>query len=84
MRHRVHRFRKTEVQHLHRAIVPDLDVRRLQIAMDDTLLVRGFERLGDLPGNRQRLVQRDRAMHDSLRQILTLGQFHDEGMHRVP
>ena len=38
-----------------------LMLRRLEIAMDDALLVRGFERLGDLPRDRQRLVQRDRA-----------------------
>ena len=37
-----------------------LDVRRLQIAMNDALLVRRFERLGDLPGDRQRFVERDR------------------------
>ena len=29
--------------------------------MDDALLVRGLERLGDLPGERQRLVERDGA-----------------------
>ena len=28
--------------------------------MDDALLVRGFERLGDLPRDRQRLVERNR------------------------
>ena len=39
----------------------DLDVRRLQIAVDDPLLVRRFERFGDLPRDRQRLVERNRA-----------------------
>ena len=37
-----------------------LDVRRLQIAVDDPLLVRRLERLGDLPGDRQRLVDGNR------------------------
>ena len=46
------RLRQPEVEHLHRAVRRDLDVRRLQIAMDDALLVRGFERLGDLPRDR--------------------------------
>ena len=41
-------LRQPEVQHLHRAIGFDLDVGGLQIAMDDALLVRGLERLGDL------------------------------------
>ena len=38
-----------------------LDVGRLQIAMDDALLVRRFERVGDLPRDRQRLVERHRS-----------------------
>ena len=36
----------------------DLDVGRLQIAMDDAALVRGVERVGNLPGDRQRLGDR--------------------------
>ena len=61
-------LRQAEVQHLHRAVGPHLDVRGLQIAMDDPLLVRGFQRLGDLPRDRQRFVERDRAARDPLRQ----------------
>jgi hypothetical protein len=34
------------------------DVRGLQIAMDDPLLVRRLERVGDLPRDRERLVDR--------------------------
>ena len=45
---RVHRFRQPEVEHFDGAVGADLDVRGLQIAMDDPLLVCGFERLGDL------------------------------------
>ena len=57
---RIHRFREAEVEHLHRAVGAHLDVRGLEIAMDDALLVRRFERFGDLPRDRQRLVERDR------------------------
>ena len=39
-----------------------------EIAMDDALLVRRFEGLGDLLRDRQRLVDRDRAARDTLRQ----------------
>ena len=46
--------------------------------MDDALLVRGFERVGDLLRDRQRFVERDRAARDPLRQILALDQFHHE------
>ena len=35
----------------------DLDVGRLQIAVDDPLVVRGLERLRDLPGDFQRVLQ---------------------------
>ena len=58
---RLHRLRQPEVEHLDRAVGADLDVGRLQIAMDDALLVRGFERFGDLPRDRERLVERKRA-----------------------
>ncbi len=53
--------RQPEVQHLHRAVGFDLDIRGLEIAIDDPLLVRGLERLGDLFGDRQRLVEWDAA-----------------------
>ena len=46
--------------------------------MDDPLLVRRFERLGDLLRDRQRLVERDRAARDALRQVVALDQFHHE------
>ena len=65
---RVERLRETEIQHLDRAVGADLDVGRLQIAMDDALLVRGFERLGDLLRDRQRLVERNRALRDAIRE----------------
>ena len=45
--------------------------------MDDAVLG-GFERLGDLTGDRQRLVQRNRATGKTLRQVVTFDQFHHE------
>ena len=58
---RFRRLGEAEVQNFHRAIVPHLDVRGFQIAVDDPLLVRGFERLGDLLRDGQGLIDRDRA-----------------------
>ena len=46
--------------------------------MDDALLVCGFERLGDLPRNRQRFVERKGASRDSLRQRLAFDEFQHE------
>ena len=63
-----------------RAVGADLDIRGFQIAMDDPLLVRRFERLGDLLGDGQRLVEGNRASRNALRQILALDEFHDEGV----
>ena len=71
---------QAEVEHLDHAIGRDLDVGRLQIAMDDALLVRRFERLGDLPRNRHRLVQRQRPAGDPIGQRLALDQFEDQRM----
>ena len=46
--------------------------------MDDALLVRRFERLGDLPRDRQRLVERNRALRDAIGERRPLDQFQDE------
>ena len=49
---------EAKVEHLDDALGRDLDVGGLQIAMDDALFVRGFERLGDLARDGQRLAER--------------------------
>ena len=49
---------EAEVEDLHDAVRRDLDVRRLQVAVDDPLLVGGLERVGDLPRDGQRVVER--------------------------
>ena len=54
-------FRQPEVEHLHGAVRADFDVRRLQITMDDALLVRRLQRLGDLFRDQQCLVEWDRS-----------------------
>jgi hypothetical protein len=55
---RPHRFRKPKVEDLHHAVTAHLDVGWFEIAVNDPLLVRPFERLGDLLRDRQRLVDR--------------------------
>jgi hypothetical protein len=47
--------------------------------VNDALLVRHLERLGDLPCRRQRLVQGDWTALESLRQVLPWHQLHHEG-----
>jgi hypothetical protein len=45
--------------------------------MDDPLLVRGFERLGDLLRDRQCLVDWNRALSNSVGERRPFDQFHD-------
>ncbi len=45
-----------------------LTLAGFEIAMDDPLLVRGFERLGDLPRDRQRLVEWHATLSDAVGQ----------------
>src|SRR3954463_9620864 len=49
--------------------------------MDDAAIVRGLERIDELPGNRERIVERERAALDPFRERLALNQFEDEREH---
>ena len=55
----VQRLRQTEVEHLHRPVGPHLDIGGFQIAMDDALFMRRFERFRNLSRDRQRFVERN-------------------------
>ena len=63
---RVQRLGQAEVEHLDDAVGRDLHVGRLEIAVDDAALVRRLERLGDLPRDGQRLVERQRPTRDAI------------------
>jgi hypothetical protein len=78
---RLRQLRQSEIEHLHGAIRPHLDIRRLEVAMDDRLLVRRLERLPNLPCDRQRLVERDCALRDAVSQRRSLDEFHHERRH---
>jgi hypothetical protein len=69
--------RQAEVEQLHAAL-RDHDVARLQIAMDDALPVRAVERRGDVDGDAQRALERQRAARDQAGQRLALEQLHDQ------
>ena len=45
-------FGETEIEHLDGAVRTELDVRGLQVAMDDPLRMRRVERVGDLARDR--------------------------------
>ena len=48
--------------------------------MDDALLVRGLEGLGNLLRDERGLRERGRPARDDLQQVLALDQFHHEGV----
>jgi len=72
-----------ESEQLHRAVRPDLDVGGLQVAVDDAPVVRGVERLGDLPRDRQSLVEWHRALRDAVRKGRSFNQFEDQRLPSV-
>src|SRR5581483_695466 len=70
------------IEDLHSAVARDEDVLRLQIAMDDALLVRGGETGGDLLAVLHRLADRDarraRGVAELFAQSLAVEELHDE------
>ena len=68
------RLGQAEVEHLDGPIRAQLDVGRLQIAMDDALLVRGLQGVGDLSRDIDRLVDRQRAVLEPLGERRSLDQ----------
>jgi len=69
---------QSEVEHLHRAVVAYFHVGRLEIAMHDALFVRGFERLGDLSRDGQRLVDRDGALDNAICESRPVDELHHQ------
>ena len=58
-----------------------LDVRGLQIAMDDSLFVRGLERVGDLSRNWQCFLDREWPLRDPISQRRPFDEFEDQRVH---
>ena len=75
---RIDQLRKSEIQHLHRAVRRDLDVRGLEVAVNDALLVRRFERLRDLLARCDRLVRRNGAARNPIGDGLALDELEDQ------
>ena len=69
---------QAEVEHLDLAVRRHLHVGGLQIAVDDALLVRGLERLGDLPRDGDRLGDGQPSPLQALGQVLPFHQLEDE------
>ena len=73
-------FRQSEIEHLYRAVGPELDVGRLQVAMNDVLFVSGIECECDLACRGNRRIEPQRSLRDSVRQGRPFHQFEHEGV----
>ncbi len=70
--------RQAEVQNLGVAPARDEEIRRLEIAVHDPRGVRGFKGVGHLDGERQQLIDVERAPGDALLQRHPLEELHHE------
>ena len=68
---------QTKIEQL-RAGFGQHDVARLQVAVHDAALVCRTQRVRDADGDRQRVVERQRAPYEPVGQCFALEQFHDE------
>ena len=75
-------LREAEVEDLDVSVWGDLDVGRLEIAVDDPRLVCLFQRSCDLPRNADCLVDRDWAAEESLSQVLSGNELHRQKVDR--
>ena len=71
-------LRQAEVEDLHLACRRDLDVGRLQVAVNDALLVRRFERFGDLMREPDGRIEWEGTSGQPIGKRLTLDQLHHE------
>ena len=71
-------FREAEIQDLDVVIRGQLDVWRLQVAVDDPLLVSGLEGYRDLRGDRECFSERNGTPGDALREHLTIDELEHE------
>jgi hypothetical protein len=73
------RLHQTEVQYLGFAFRRQLHIGGFQVAVNDALLVRCFQRFGDLLRNGEGFFNRDRTLSlDAIRQRLAGNQLHHE------
>ena len=74
-------FGQAEIRDFHAALFVEQDVFRLDVAMDDALVVGELERGADLRNDFQRLARRKFARLLDLPQVRPVHIFHDEIMH---
>ena len=74
----VQRLRQAKVQHLDGPVLAHLDVRGLQVAVNDTSLMSSLQRLCNLLGSRQSFIDWDRALRDPISEGRPLHQLQHQ------
>ena len=69
---------QAEVEHFQAQIRRDGDVRGLQIPVDDAALMGRIERIRELPGDPEGLLDAQRPAHQAIRERLALDQLEDD------
>ncbi len=82
-RRAVHRLGQAEVEDFHGPVLAHLHVGGLEIAVNNPVLVRRFQRLGDLLRDEQRLIDRDRTLCDAVGERGPFDELQDERPGRV-
>jgi len=72
------RFRQAEVENLHIPVSGNLHIRRLEITMHDTLLVRSLKGFANALRNFQCVLNRDRSTSDAAGERFALNQLEYE------
>ncbi len=80
---RIHQLRQTEVDDFRVAVLGEHHVGRLEIAVDDALVVRAREPFGDLGGDFEGAVRRQRAARGQVAQLLAAHQLHRDEVDAV-
>ena len=75
---RLRKLGQTEVENLRAVLVADEDVRRLDVAMDDALGVRGVQRVGELDGDLEQVRDLHRSAIDAVAEALALERLHHD------
>ena len=83
VRRRLRKLRKPEVENLDAPVLRDEHVLRLEVPVDDPLVVRGGEAAGDLHAALDRLPRRQRAAFERLSQRFPFEEFRDDVRHAV-
>ena len=75
-------FRQAKIRHLHAAPAIQQNVLRLDVAVDDALVVRKLERVANLRHDGQRLARGNAAAREQLPQVHAVHEFHEEEVER--